>query len=109
MIDTMIYAFLRRVIGRGLPRLYLRRKFTIRGESRVPRQGPLLVCSNHISNLDAAIVPAFLPRPDSWNMAKAEWFRSRVVGWLFSLYHAFPVVRHSPDRRSLRRAQAVLE
>ncbi|HEV2952982.1 MAG TPA: lysophospholipid acyltransferase family protein, partial [Candidatus Dormibacteraeota bacterium] len=70
----------------------------------------LLICPNHFGTLDPALVPAYMPRPDTWNMAKAEWFRgSGIVTWGFRQYHAFPVVRHSPDRSALRRSLEILK
>ena len=83
--------------------------FQVEGAERVPRRGGLLVCSNHASNLDPPLLPAILPRPDSWSMAKSEWFeRPDFTNWLFTRYHAFPVVRHSADRRALKRAIDIL-
>jgi 1-acyl-sn-glycerol-3-phosphate acyltransferase len=83
--------------------------FTQVGRERIPRHGPLLVCGNHISTLDPPLVPAFLPRNDSWSMAKAEYFeRSWLQTWIFTAFHAFPVIRHSADRSAIRRATAIL-
>jgi 1-acyl-sn-glycerol-3-phosphate acyltransferase len=67
------------------------------------------VCANHASTIDPPLVPAFTPRSDSWTMAKSEWFRpGSVTNFFFTRYHAFPVVRHSPDRQAIRRALEVL-
>ena len=55
------------------------------------------------------MVPAFLPRADTWNMAKSEYFRKPLMRWIFTRYHAFPVVRHSADRAALRRAFDLLK
>jgi 1-acyl-sn-glycerol-3-phosphate acyltransferase len=102
------YAFLRWVM-RMLVYTVLAGLFTQVGRERIPRRGPLLVCGNHISTLDPPLVPAFLPRNDSWSMAKAEYFeRSRLQTWIFTAFHAFPVVRHSADRAAIRRATAIL-
>jgi 1-acyl-sn-glycerol-3-phosphate acyltransferase len=102
------YAFLRWVM-RMLVHTVLAGLFTQVGRERIPRQGPLLVCGNHISTLDPPLVPAFLPRNDSWSMAKAEYFeRSWLQTWIFTAFHAFPVVRHSADRGAIRRATAIL-
>jgi 1-acyl-sn-glycerol-3-phosphate acyltransferase len=102
------YAFLRWVM-RMLVHTVLAGLFTQVGRDRIPRQGPLLVCGNHISTLDPPLVPAFLPRNDSWSMAKAEYFeRSWLQTWIFNAFHAFPVVRHSADRGAIRRATAIL-
>lgn len=103
-----MYAFLRWLM-RSMVRIYLNGLFRVSGRERVPRTGPLVVCSNHPSTIDPPLVPAFLPRGDSWSMAKSEWFsRPSPKSWLFRQYHAFPVVRHSPDRRGLRRAREIL-
>src|SRR5438876_5996557 len=55
------------------------------------------------------MVPAFLPRSDSWSMAKFEYFRKGWMRWLFTAYHAFPVVRHTADRAALRRSFDLLK
>jgi 1-acyl-sn-glycerol-3-phosphate acyltransferase len=103
-----VYALLRGVM-RLVVHVYLAGRFRVACREAVPRTGALLVCSNHASTIDPPLLPAFLPRPDSWSMAKAEWFAGPgLVSWLFTRYHAFPIVRHSPDRRGLRRALKVL-
>jgi 1-acyl-sn-glycerol-3-phosphate acyltransferase len=102
------YAFLRWVM-RMLVYTVLAGLFTQVGREGVPREGPLMVCGNHISTLDPPLVPAFLPRNDSWSMAKAEYFeRSWLQTWIFTAFHAFPVVRHSADRAAIRRATTIL-
>jgi 1-acyl-sn-glycerol-3-phosphate acyltransferase len=102
------YAFLRWVM-RMLVYTVLFGLFTQIGRERVPREGPLMVCANHISTLDPPLIPAFLPRNDSWSMAKAEYFeKSWLQTWIFTAFHAFPVVRHSADRTAIRRATAIL-
>jgi 1-acyl-sn-glycerol-3-phosphate acyltransferase len=89
-------------LARLLTRLLLGSKFHLRGISNVPNSGPLLMVSNHVGGVDPAIIGAWTPRP-VWFMAKAELFRGRFA-WLMRGYHAFPVMRHSPDRAALRRA-----
>ena len=69
----MTYAFLRGVM-RFLVHTVLAGIFTLVGVDRVPKQGGVLVCSNHASTLEPPLLPAFLPRNDSWSMAKAEYF-----------------------------------
>jgi 1-acyl-sn-glycerol-3-phosphate acyltransferase len=103
-----VYGALRALV-RLAARVVFAGTFHVEGPERMPRDGGVLVCSNHASNLDPPLLPAFLPRGDSWSMAKSEWFeRPNLTSWLFSRYHAFPVVRHSPDRRALKRAIDIL-
>ena len=105
----MTYAFLRGLM-RFLTRTFLMGGlFVVEGRENVPRTGALIVCPNHFGTLDPPMVPAFLPRPDSWSMAKSEYFRKRWQRWLFTAYQAFPVVRHTADRNALRRSFDVLK
>ncbi|HEY4866303.1 MAG TPA: lysophospholipid acyltransferase family protein [Candidatus Dormibacteraeota bacterium] len=103
-----MYAALRALM-RLVVRVYLDGLFSMEGVERVAREGGLLVCSNHASTIDPPLLPAVLPRSDTWSMAKSEYFaRPGFSRWLFTHYHAFPVVRHSADRQALRRAQQIL-
>ena len=104
-----MYAFLKSVM-RVVTRTYLvGGLFTVEGVENVPRSGALLVCPNHVSTIDPPMVPAFLPRADTWSMGKAEYFEKPFTRALFTWYHSFPVVRHSADRKAIRRAREVLE
>jgi 1-acyl-sn-glycerol-3-phosphate acyltransferase len=96
-----MYAFLRWVM-RLMTQTYLVGLFKVVGIENVPRAGPLIICPNHSATLDPPMVPAFLPRGDSWSMAKSEYFRRPASNWIFRAYHAFPVVRHTADRAALK-------
>ena len=102
----MSYSFLTG-LARLLTRLLLGSKFHLGGTSNVPRSGPVLIVSNHVGAVDPALIGAWAPRP-VWFMAKAELFQG-AWAWLMRGYHAFPVVRHSPDRTALRRAFDLLK
>src|SRR5438128_1135024 len=104
----MKYTFLRGFM-RFMTRTYLVGLFTVEGRENVPRAGGLIVCPNHFATLDPPMVPAFLPRSDSWSMAKFEYFRKGWMRWLFTAYHSFSVVRHTADRVALRRSFDLLQ
>lgn len=99
----MTYAFLRWMM-RFVTRVYLIGMFRAEGLENVPRRGALIICPNHSGTLDPPMVPAFTPRGDTWNMAKSEYFIKPLTRWVFTRYHAFPVVRHSADRAALKRS-----
>jgi 1-acyl-sn-glycerol-3-phosphate acyltransferase len=80
----------------------------IQGAEHVPRQGPLLIVSNHASDFDPPILSACVRRPVSY-MAKEELFRVPVLSQAIQLYGAYPVKRGSPDRSAIRAALAQLE
>lgn len=105
----MTYAFMRWLM-RALTRTLLIGLFKVSGLENVPRTGPVIICPNHSATLDPPIVPAFVPRGDTWSMAKSEYFdKGGFVKWIFRRYHAFPVVRHSADRTALRIAFDILK
>lgn len=104
----MMYAFLRALM-RTITRVYLAGLFEVVGVENVPLTGPLIICPNHSATLDPPMVPAFVPRSDTWSMAKSEYFRRPLVRFFFYAYHAFPVVRHSADRAALRRSFDLLK
>jgi 1-acyl-sn-glycerol-3-phosphate acyltransferase len=103
-----MYALMRAFM-RFLTQTYLVGLFHVVGIENVPRTGPLIVCANHSATLDPPLVPAFVPRGDTWSMAKSEYFRHPLINWLFRQYHAFPVVRHTADRTALKRSFDLLK
>lgn len=79
----------------------------VQGRENVPRKGPLIVASNHLSNGDPPILTVAIPRQIAW-MAKAEWFKTPVIGRLFRMAGMIPVRRFEADLQALRRSQQVL-
>lgn len=45
----------------------------VEGRDHVPRRGPVILASNHLSFIDSAVIPIVAPRPVVF-MAKAEYF-----------------------------------
>jgi 1-acyl-sn-glycerol-3-phosphate acyltransferase len=80
----------------------------VSGKENVPRKGGLLVISNHIATADPPILGSVFPRPLHF-MAKVEWFKNPVIGYLARQFLCFPIVRHSADRAALRYSLALLE
>jgi len=79
----------------------------IEGLENVPGSGPLLICSNHLSNFDPLVYAAILPRV-LHALTKAELFQSRTGRAFFLRCNCIPVRRGSPDRLAIRGALAVL-
>jgi 1-acyl-sn-glycerol-3-phosphate acyltransferase len=82
--------------------------YTVRGAYRVPSSGPVLILSNHISDLDPIMVQFATRRPVRF-MAKSELFGVPVLGFLMRAYGAFAVKRGEPDRQALRMAVELLK
>lgn len=78
------------------------------GVSNVPGDGPLLICSNHVSNFDPLLWAALLPRV-LHALTKAELFANPVLGGYLIRCNCIPVSRRASDRLAIRSALAVLQ
>ncbi|HYM90181.1 MAG TPA: lysophospholipid acyltransferase family protein [bacterium] len=97
-------------LSRALIRLVLRVAcgFRVEGGEHEPPTGPLLIVSNHVSDLDPLVVGVTLRRPTHF-MAKEELFRPPLLRWWITACGGFPVRRGEPDRGAFRTARAILE
>jgi len=82
-------------------------RYEVVGPERVPKDGALIVVSNHLNNADPPLLGADIPRRIHF-MAKQELFDSRF-GWAMRWFGAFPVRRFEADLTALRAAQGILK
>lgn len=75
---------------------------------KVPRQGPLILVSNHIGSLEVPLLYAHLQPCRMTGLAKIETWDNPVMAWLFSTFRAIPVRRGEADIGAIRRALAAL-
>lgn len=88
--------------------LWLLIRCEVNGLENVPRQGPLIVVSNHLNIIDPPLLGTLIPRRIRF-MAKAELFHSPFTWLIVTLYGAFPVRRGALDRQALREAMRILQ
>jgi len=98
------YEFAKKVVYTILKPLY---RIEIIGIEHFPKDGGVLLCSNHISNLDPPVVGITAPRPVNF-MAKEELFRVPILGKIVMNLNAFPVKRGMSDRQALRMGLEIL-
>ncbi|MFB5265989.1 lysophospholipid acyltransferase family protein [Paenibacillus enshidis] len=93
----------------GILRILYRFLFRLEaiGTENVPAEGGVLLCSNHISNLDPPTVGILLNRKVRF-MAKAELFDVPVLGPLIAKLGAFPVKRGGVSKESIKLALTIL-
>ncbi len=99
------YMFAKRAVWQLLNPIY---RFEIIGLEHFPKDGGVLLCSNHINNLDPPVVGITAPRPIIF-MAKEELFKSPFMKKLMIKLNVFPVKRGKNDREALRMALSVLK
>jgi 1-acyl-sn-glycerol-3-phosphate acyltransferase len=75
----------------------------VRGADRVPKQGAVLLVSNHASLLDPVAIGVATPRRVLF-MTKAELFKIKILAWLLDGVDCFPVKRGSADRAAFKQA-----
>jgi 1-acyl-sn-glycerol-3-phosphate acyltransferase len=79
----------------------------IEGRTNVPRNGPLILVSNHLNNADPPVLTCATPRRIAW-LTKMEWFSTPLIGPLLRLGGMIPVRRFEADLKALRRCQELL-
>ncbi|MFD1413876.1 lysophospholipid acyltransferase family protein [Oceanobacillus jeddahense] len=83
-------------------------RIKVTGKHHIPKKGPVIICTNHTSNLDPPVVGITASRTVHF-MAKEELFQGKFLGGLLSRVHAFPVKRGLADRNALRGGLKILE
>lgn len=86
-------------VGRAVlrPLLWLLYRPRVRGRRNVPRTGPLLLVSNHLSSWDTIIIPVSAPRAVQF-LTKSSYFTREgragaLLRWFFTSIGGVPVVR----------------
>jgi len=77
------------------------------GKENFPKEGGVLLCTNHIDNLDPPVVGITCPRTVHF-MAKEELFDKPVLKTLLPQVQAYPVKRGMSDREAFRKTIKLL-
>lgn len=88
--------------------LYPLYRVKVVGKENFPKQGGVLLCTNHIDNLDPPVVGMTCPRPVHF-MAKEELFEAPILKSILPKVNAFPIKRGMSDRQALRKALSILK
>lgn len=96
-------------LGKALCTAILKPLYRIKviGQENFPKEQGVLLCTNHIDNLDPPVVGLTAPRPVHF-MAKEELFQLPVLKSVLPNVNAFPVKRGLSDRQAIRKAIELL-
>ena len=100
----MIYAVVK-VILRVLFTVVLRMR--VEGAENIPKEGPLVIASNHLSLLDPPVIGTAATRKVHF-MAKQELFVP-ILGDIYRILGAFPVRRGGADRAAIKHGIEILQ
>ena len=94
----------------GINRAYARifHHVVVTGQQQVPKTGPAIILSNHISGLDPMMIQSALHRPVIWMMAR-EYYEIGPMRKIFQALNAIPVTRDGKDSTALRSALRALD
>lgn len=83
-------------------------KVDVVGRENFPKEGPVIVSPNHLSNNDPPVIGHALPRHVHF-MAKAELFKNPFLRIIIKWLGAFPVRRGGVDKLAIRHAMKLLK
>jgi glycerol-3-phosphate dehydrogenase (NAD(P)+) len=104
-VNPFIYWTLRSIL---VPTFLVYLRMQRIGREHLPKQGPLLLASNHRSFLDPFVIGMLVRRPVFY-MAKRELFEKRWQAWILNALGAFPVDRGHGDAAAMDAARAILQ
>lgn len=100
----MLYTVLRNIIAVIYKIIF---RIEVIGEENIPKNGGVILCSNHRSNNDAVFLAICQKRPIAF-MGKDSLFKIPVLGFILKKVGAFPVKRGTGDIGAIRTAVKIL-
>jgi 1-acyl-sn-glycerol-3-phosphate acyltransferase len=94
VVSWLCRTILRGFFGRGL---------RVDPSTEFPKEGPLLVVSNHLSNIDPFLFGGYAPGA-LYCITKRELFSNPFVSWIMAGCNCFPVDRGAADTQAMRTA-----
>ncbi|WP_429840945.1 lysophospholipid acyltransferase family protein [Brevibacillus sp. FIR094] len=83
-------------------------RWQVIGREHIPKEGPVILCANHISLWDPPLLGSGIERQVHF-MAKEELFKIPIISFLITKFGAFPVKRGAGDRAAIRTTLKLLE
>lgn len=78
------------------------------GLENIPKDGPVILCANHLSLRDPILMASLVERPIAF-MAKKELFKVKWFGSLLRRIGVFPVARGETDIGAVRTSISILK
>ena len=101
----MLYKFLR-PIAVFLFKIFFR--IEVKGKYNIPKEGGVIIASNHLSNLDPVVLGVASPRRLNF-LAKEELFRNQLFSRFIKSLGAIPLKREKRDISAVKKAYKILK
>lgn len=101
---SFYYRFVK-TVARPLAKLMLR--FRAKGTEHIPESGGFILCCNHTSMIDIALLVLTCKR-QIYFMAKEELFHNPILAWFFRHMGGFPISRGAGDEAALEKARDIV-
>ena len=98
---TMAY-LISRLIYKAILKLFF--KFEVRGSENIPKSGPFILVSNHVSYADPAVMGVACHTMPVSFMAKEELFHVPILGAWCRAVGCIPIERHSGSFAPIKKA-----
>ncbi len=101
--------FQRTVVGAILKFLYqVIFRVKTKGTQNVPKEGPFILCGNHVSFIKVPVMYFYTPRKVHF-IGKAELFQNPILNWLGHIFEVIPVKRGKQDVDSMKKCLRTLK
>ncbi len=97
---TLTYRVAHAIVGLTIKPVF---RLRAEGQQHIPKDGPVLIASNHLSVLDPIVIAYGVPRPVAY-VAKAELFRLPVLSFILPRLFAIPLERGAGDLSAVKAA-----
>lgn len=101
----MLYYIVRFIAGMFL---HIKCRIKIIGRENIPKEGGVIICSNHMDFFDPILIAVATKRPIHF-MGKKELFKNPIGKFFFEHINAFPVDRNTTDMKSYKQALTLLK
>lgn len=78
------------------------------GGKKMPKEGPVIVCCNHLSVMDPVFLVCMFKRKIRF-MCKAEAFKNKFASWFLHSMGVFPIKRGEADMDAVKTSLRILK
>lgn len=77
-------------------------KYKVVGLENIPKEGNVIIASNHKSNLDPIFLASAINHREVAGIAKKELFDNKILGYILKKLNAIPIDRENPDISTIK-------